>query len=333
MRRDINTGLHSLIAAGLWAGVAPALAHPGLEGPVQLAQLQGDAVLERFEPRGGYSNEVTIKIEGDFRVVRANGIPDHASGRFPNRNNPNSIYPQEYTFRVPVKPAVANHLTDLGMHPFGVAVNGVVFDPKAAEWWRGDQRWQYDPLAGVINLGVDTNNAHVQPTGAYHYHSVPTALLNRLTGGKPKVVQLGWAADGFPIYSHWGFANANDSKSPVKKLKSGYRLRKGERQSGPGGRYDGTFLADYEWVKGAGDLDECNGRTGVTPEFPKGTYYYVITEEFPNIPMKYRGEPDRSFFRGPGGPGGFGPPGGRRPPPPGFGPGFPPPPPPNSRGL
>lgn len=64
---------------------------------------------------------------------------------------------------------------------------------------------------------------------------------------------------------------------------------------GPGGKYDGTFVQDYEYVKGSGDLDECNGRTGVTPEFTNGTYYYVVTDAYPFIPRLFRGTPDSSF--------------------------------------
>jgi hypothetical protein len=81
---------------------------------------------------------------------------------------------------------------------------------------------------------------------------------------------------------------------------------------------DGTFTADFEYVAGSGDLDECHGRFGVTPEHPEGIYHYYVTDEFPFIGRSWRGEPDESFFKHPG-PGapfpGFGPPGGRRPPP------------------
>ena len=42
----------------------------------------------------------------------------------------------------------------------------------------------------------------------------------------------------------------------------------------------GTFTQDYEFVAGAGDLDECNGRTGVTPEFPNGIYHYYATDTY-----------------------------------------------------
>jgi len=51
----------------------------------------------------------------------------------------------------------------------------------------------------------------------------------------------------------------------------------------------GTFLQDFEYVAGLGDLDECNGRTGVTPEFPKGIYHYFATETFPYLQRCVKG--------------------------------------------
>lgn len=251
-----------------------------------------------FASSSTVESRVSITTEGNYRVIRANGIPNHPTGSFPNRNNPHRITPQDYTLRIPLKPQAASKPVQLGLFPFGVALNGVVFDPSAAEWWNGDRNsgWQYEPMLLDGRLGADQNNAHVQPTGAYHYHAMPTGLLNKLSGGKQKMVQLGWAADGFPIYGPYGYSDPRDSRSSLKKLKSSYRIKKGERPNGPGGKYDGKFVADYEYVKGAGDLDECNGRFGVTPEFPEGIYYYVITEDFPFIPRQFKGTPDPSFL-------------------------------------
>jgi hypothetical protein len=126
---------------------------------------------------------------------------------------------------------------------------------------------------------------------------------------------IGYAADGFPIYGEYGHEKADDAASPVKKLKSSYHLKKGNRpkgNDGPGGKYDGTFVQDYEFVKGSGDLDECNGRKGVTPEFADGTYYYVVTDAYPFIPRFFRDTPDSSFEKNMGPPPG----GERRGPPP-----------------
>jgi hypothetical protein len=275
-------------------------------------------------------NEVEITVRGDYRHIVSNGIPDHAYGRFPNRGNPHYIRAQNYEFRVPLKPVAANRATQSRGALFGVALNGVVFDPGTAEFWNGDRRWNYEALSGKINLGMDANNAHVQPDGSYHYHGLPTGLIKNRTREKTMTL-IGYAADGFPIYATFGHAVADDAKSDLKRMRSSYRLKKGTRpggQEGPGGAYDGTFTADYEYVAGSGDLDEYNGRFGVTSEYPQGIYHYFVTEEFPNIPRFFKGTPDNSFFRrGPGGPRGGpgGGPGGGRPP---FGPpppGFPPP--------
>jgi len=271
-------------------------------------------------------NEVKITVDGSYRHITANGIPDHTPGQFPNRHNPNIIGPQSYDYKVPLQPKLAEKPVAYHMQPFGIAVNGVVLDPFAAEWWQGNPAsgWQYEPHGGAIDLGLDSSNAHVQPNGAYHYHGIPNGLLEKLGGDKPKVVLLGWAADGFPIYGPWGFSEAKNTGSALKKLTSSYAIKQGERPAGsPGGKYDGAFVQDYEYVEGTGDLDASNGRFGITPEFPEGTYYYVLTAEYPFVPRQFAGTPDASFQRrGPPGGGGFGPPGrGRR-----GGPGMGPPP-------
>ncbi len=290
----------------------------GLTASAQNDKLRGGGRGNRFQPTDvAYESRYSETIEDGYRVIRANGIPDHQTGQFPNRGNPHSIQPQSYEFRVPAKPTVSRTATPLGMHPFGVALNGVVFDPRAAEWWNGARGsvWQYEPLSSNLTLGADMNDAHVQPTGAYHYHGVPAALLRKNSGGASKMTLLGWAADGFPIYGPHGLNNPRDSASGTRRMKSSYQLRKGTRPSGshgPGGAYDGSFTADWVYVKGSGDLDECNGRFGVTPEYPQGIYHYYLTEEFPFVPRCFRGTPSESFMRrgGPGGRGRRGRPGG-----------------------
>lgn len=271
-------------------------------------------------------NRVEITVREGVRTIRSNGIPDHEPGVFPRPGNPNTIREQRYEFRMPAEPRRADEATPLELGPFGIAVNGVLFDPGAAEWWRRNPAsgWRYEPLSGAIDLGLDENNAHVQPSGAYHYHGLPKGLIERLTKGEDidRMLLIGYAADGFPIYARDGHAEANDPGSELSPMRPSYQLKRGERPGGtrgPGGPYDGSFVQDYEYVAGSGDLDECNGRVGVTPEYPEGTYHYYVTDEYPFIPRAFRGTADESFRRGRGGPPPFGPPGG---PPPGrpFGP-------------
>lgn len=52
----------------------------------------------------------------------------------------------------------------------------------------------------------------------------------------------------------------------------------------------GTFLQDHEYVAGLGALDECNGRTGVTPEFPNGIYHYYATDTYPYLQRCVKGQ-------------------------------------------
>ena len=300
-RNPVFSAIHRLAFVSAW--LAPvASAHPGHES-LPTVDWVGDAP------------QVSITVEWGARVIRANGIPDHATGQFPGRGNPNRIAPQRHEFRVPLLPEKAPSPSPLGMSPFGVAVNGVVLDPGAAEWWRDDRSsgWQYEALGGGRNLGLDREHAHVQPTGAYHYHGLPAALLEKLSGGRPRMVLLGWAADGFPIYGPWIPADPGNPAGALKRAASSYRLKAGGRDGGPGGPHDGTYVRDWEFVVGAGDLDACNGRTGPTPEFPGGTYHYVLTETFPFIPRFWHGTPDPSFLRRGPPPGGAGGKKGKRP--------------------
>lgn len=318
----------ALIFCLLWP--AAVLAHGIHEGPGPL--------IHPANLTGLPAPWVNIAIEADQRVIQSNGIPNHAVGSFPNSGNPNRISAQDYDFKVPARPRLTGLDKNFGLGKFGVAINGIPFDPGAAEWWQRNPRsgWQYAAMSGAVPLGLDQNNAHVQPGGAYHYHGPPTGLLNKYPYRQQPTL-IGWAGDGFPIYATYGFRDPNDGASGIEQLRSSYRIKSGTRPGGPGGRYDGSFLQDYEYVAGQGDLDECNGRQGVLPEFPNGTYYYVVTEEFPYIPRCFKGTPAQAFLgpQGPpggqmGGPGqgGFRPPPGQGRPPQGMGgrQGFPPPP-------
>ncbi|MBI1314428.1 YHYH protein [bacterium] len=312
--------LLALVAIAVLAAVSIAQRPPMRR---HTANQKRELKLVKADVKLSIASRTSTTESGDSRIIRVNSIPVHKVGQFPNGGNPHSIAEREATFRVPLHPQPARETTwlRLGMN-FGVAVNGVLFDPGAAEFWLGDPRsgWQYEALAGAVPLGLDENYAHVQPDGKYHYHGIPTGLLATLGFEDQKHSPLvGWAADGFPIYALNGFVNPRDSESEIRELKSSYRLKQGQRPGGarsdrfdPGGVYDGTFLNDYEFVDRLGDLDECNGRFCVTPEFPQGTYAYFLTRDWPVIPRLFRGTPDQGFQNRmpPGGRGGF-PPGPR----------------------
>lgn len=258
------------------------------------------------------TSQVSISIEGDYRYIASNGVPKN-HGPFPNPGNPNTISAQVYKFRVPLYPVLAQQISSVTRdEDTGVALNGIPFDPLSKEFWHKGHRvhepssvtltsWNYEAMSNAKMLGLDHNNAHVQPTGAYHYHGLPEALYKQLSNGKTPpdhMILLGYAADGFPMYGLYGYSVAEDTHSQLKLLTTSFQLKTGSRPEGaPPGHYDGTFDEDYAYVASSGDLDQCNGRQGVTPEYPKGTYYYVITNTYPYLPRCFRGTPDPSFAK------------------------------------
>ena len=246
---------------------------------------------------------IDVKVRSGVRVITANGLPNHSTGAFPNAHNPNTIRAQAYSYELPLNPTKSVKSTYNVPQPFGIALNGVIFDPYAAEWWQNNRSsgWQKNALSPNVNLGLDSSHAHVQPSGAYHYHGIPNGLVATLDARKHSPL-IGWAGDGFPIYLNRGYKSAKDAKSGVKTLKSGWVCKQGTRPSGPGGTYDGTYEEDYRYDSSVGDLDKANGRFQVTPEYPNGTYCYVLTTAYPVIPRRFVAPIANSFAKLGGGP-------------------------------
>jgi len=144
-----------------------------------------------------------------------------------------------------------------------------------------------------FNFGADGSNGHVQPQGEYHYHGMPEKFIDKLGKGKQTMTLVGWASDGFPMYARYGHVEASNAQSGVKVLSSSWRKKTSPDSGRPSASIFplGTFLQDDEYVAGSGDLDECNGRTGVTPEFPKGIYHYVVTDTWPYVHRCVKGTP------------------------------------------
>ena len=241
------------------------------------------------------------------RVLSANGLPDHATGAFPNANNPNAMSAQAVSANYTLLPALTGSTTTIGgpAGNTGYVLNGVKIDAgtggscndsgASCSLLGNVGSWNIEALGqSSFNFGVDANNAHVQPGGVYHYHGMPEGFITRLGKGNAMTL-IGWAADGFPIYARYGYSSATDATTAVKVMKASYRFKATPSANRPATTLYamGTFVQDYEYVAGLGDLDECNGRTGVTPEFPAGTYHYFATDTYPFLQRCVKGTPAR----------------------------------------
>lgn len=266
-----------------------------------------------------FTSQFTETSSGTSRTITANNIPNHMVGLFGSAQgaiNPNAISEQNETYTITLNPVSSGTLTPLlsttGVGPdagpqysFGVLLNGVELDPVAAEPFPHEGimspnvNWEWNLEALNVQIGLDCNNAHVQPTGKYHYHGSPTLYLENLNIATNTMTLIGYAADGFPIYYKYAYTDATDNGSAVIEMTSSYQLKSGNRpgdgETAPCDVYNGIYSNDYEYINGLGTLDEANGRTGVTPEYPSGTYYYVITDEFPSIPRYFKGTPSNDF--------------------------------------
>lgn len=215
-----------------------------------------------------------------------NSLPNHKTGVFPNEGNPNTISAQNRTFNFPLNPKYTGKAQ--WIREPGIALNGIKFEPGTGEVvaCESGENYRIEALQDVIDLGLDYNHAHVQPTGAYHYHGTPTEVVKEFDNGED-LVHIGFAHDGFPMYY---------SKSSV--YKPSFKLVDGTREGencaytrpgiqvdiSEGGHHDGTFKSDFEFVDGLGDLDECNGIT------IDGQYMYLVTTDFPYIGRCLMGE-------------------------------------------
>lgn len=73
-----------------------------------------------------------INLVGDKRIIKPNGIPDHALGRFLNRENPNGIPAQNDPYELPLKPQLAREATAMVRQLFGIAL--AVVPPRPEEF-------------------------------------------------------------------------------------------------------------------------------------------------------------------------------------------------------
>ena len=148
----------------------------------------------------------SITSDGTFITIKSTGSPDHKSVYYPTSNslyeafsgttfsgatfnkNPNTIGTQNYTFKIPLNPAVASNHAATPLGAIGVSLNGVPFYNQYAG--------PAQPLTNEI-VSFDKYWGHPDGGSHYHYHVEPTYLT---TVKATKSALLGFLLDGFPVY-------------------------------------------------------------------------------------------------------------------------------------
>lgn len=307
-----------------------------------------------------YAGVNQVSYSNDWVYIRGSGLGFHTMGPWylneaKTNDFPNYPANTDVLYRIPRTPTVPTNKTLTNAGAIGYFVDGVaMFDytdtfsystsngrdaSPVANIGRGDGVWIRD---AYVNEGVTFDPAFAHQAGSlYHYHANAPALRHQLgdnvtydataktysedaanaTKHSPIVA---WARDGFPVYGPYGYADANDASSGIRRMISGYIKRDGtlgttdlnatgrttlpawaataqDRSAtlatnvqGPAvnATYTlGHYLEDYDYLGDLGqtqgtdfDLDLYNGRTCVTPEFPDGTYAYFLSIETDGTP-------------------------------------------------
>tara|TARA_B110000444_G_scaffold60463_1_gene56430 strand:+ start:77031 stop:79952 length:2922 start_codon:yes stop_codon:yes gene_type:complete len=294
--------------------------------------------------------QVSVTVQNDEMIVVSNGIPNHDFLSTMGCCAPEMDYTTTFPLN-PVNDTSGGHDTSNCPASAGrwecvpdrgtvaMSVNGApIFGPEEG------------PGGDAVALHFDYFNEDRQPivlgwcTGhsagpnGYHYHYDANCVYWEPESGEtmedydPSKIKsdehspiIGWAFDGYPIYGMYGY---NEDQSTLKAITSSYGIER--TQEGGDQGYNG--IDDWNYIDGSGDLDECNGRFGPTPEYPDGIYHYVSTPlsgsptmvtdtngqtvgmiGFPYFLLCYHGIADvagQDVGGGQGGGGGGGPPGG-----------------------
>lgn len=111
----------------------------------------------------------------------------------------------------------------------------------------------------------------------------------RHSDGHSKII--GFCLDGYPIYGPYAYSQPDNPTSGISLMTSSYSGISLDNHRPINWKYwntitvgdirysipMGTFIEDYIYSSGYGSLDEFNGRFGITPDFPSGTYAYYLT--------------------------------------------------------
>ncbi|HYG51493.1 MAG TPA: YHYH protein, partial [Flavobacteriales bacterium] len=243
------------------------------------------------------SEVLQVCYNDDTIYVRTNMLASYIMGDWPGDPFVCDGQNASYIFkRNPTYPSSTHGTKNVGL--FGLAINGVaLYDDGDGKSYNSTTGTNNNTGAGVWNQiawvahadEMDSGNAHPDPNNIYHHHHNPIQLCS-VTDNTAHSPIIGWAFDGWPIYGPFGYSDSLDNTSPITRMTPSWQLRSittrttlydgsAASQVGPNVSASfplGTYIEDYEYTSGLGELDYYNGRYCVTPEFPSGTYAYFL---------------------------------------------------------
>jgi hypothetical protein len=288
-----------------------------------------------------YAGVQEIYSSPNWVYLRSSGMPASTLGPLLAYSPAPLILPtnQHALYRIPRTTAAPSTKTTTPGGAIGYMVDGSqMFDIRDALSWTGSSEgmgvgyWTRDAYVNE-GYGFDPVGGHSSPSGAYHYHANPYALRYRLgdhldynstsrtysesTNAVTKHSPiLGWVSDGNPVYGPYGYSNATNASSGVRRMLSGFVLRNGQNGtanlqsigrtnippwaqriynvSSATGPNDfttyplGRYLEDHDFL---GDL--INPNTGLsyvkTADYDLDEYNgrFCVTPEFPNGAYAY----------------------------------------------
>jgi hypothetical protein len=206
--------------------------------------------------QASWGSNVTVTYEDGSLHYVSDGLPNHernaeyalpnAGVRVPDASSATAgadpTVAQSYDYTIPLTPTKAAAPTSTSLGVIGVMISGAsLFNP-----YEGDgatvataSNFSVKNASGQDVFFLDDCSGHPTPMGQYHYHALPKCVTATVDKTDGPSHIIGIAFDGYPIY--------------------------GDRD------IDGKQIT-------AADLDECNGITSATPEFPDGVYHYVLLD-------------------------------------------------------
>lgn len=222
--------------------------------------------------------------DNSFFYIKTNGLAKTPWIGAPEGYNRYSPKEQSYVFKLPRDgvtvngeraPVLRHTPNTIALGFVGVAIDGVPFKSPNSQIVANISGQNYTENSVIYPLQdffVDGSGI-IGKDRKFYYQTDPKLIYNKNSNSHSPII--GYAFDGNPIYGPYGFSDPYDPTSSIKVMETSYKLSEVQRDSGT--IPDGTFIEDFIYEKGLGDLDEHNGRFCETPEYPGGTYAYFVT--------------------------------------------------------